>query len=119
MCKEDIRVGRKKELVAGARFTTTAAVAQVLPANPNRTAVIVSSFSTLPTGGNDTTLNVVSLRANNPVIAVVAYYPGFVFLDVEQYGDAITGAIGVSARNLTPPDAQVSEVRFNESLSEV
>lgn len=119
MCKEDVRIGRKK---AGRVVNDSAAVSLLgglaAPGNPNRATIVISLASPIISAPENVVL-IRSMSALGPVLGVITdYVPAWVGT-VEQYGDGVMGAIYLGPVSGDDPVISVAEWEWRESLDQL
>lgn len=109
MCKEDVRLGRKTQVVLTASTTATPTVGQIAGHNPNRKTLIVSALFADP-ATTYANVQVSTDRASVNVVAMLNAYNPSVRFTVEECGQIVYGplyaidqgdnAVGVTAMSV-------------------
>lgn len=119
MCKEDVRIKRKTVAKSVKVDSIGGTPSPALPTNPSRVSLIVgvrgyvwdSPLSTLEVYAGNTT--------DAPILATLSAATPSVVLRVEDVGILVTYDISVASLDANNPNVTVSEVFFNEALSDL
>lgn len=118
MCKEDVRIGRKKTVLRGVQGVSGANGGRVLGMNPNRATAMVSLVG-YDTAEPFTLVVILSGGIEGPVIGMVSATAPHWRATVEELGDAVTGEIYTLQELGTDPTVAASEVQWTEALADL
>lgn len=121
MCKEDIRIGRKSVVNRTVRQDISfGSVFNILPANPNRVALIWSSiFAGDPALNWDAMICVARSSLDVDVIGGVNLYQRNGFARIETHGQAILGPISILSGTVQDAVVTITEISLIEPLETV
>lgn len=109
MCKEDVRIGRKKAMQAGGQSVIAGSISvPLLNQNPNRATAVVtlSNYDSLEAG---TLVTITSGSPNGPVIGAVSATAPVWRGTVEELGDGVTQSIWTAQQVGTDPSVSGAE----------
>lgn len=118
MCKEDVRLGRRKEAVARYSAANTTTPAQVMGPNPNRAAVVVTVQPNSATVF-DMGVAIRSGAAGGPLLARLSTYDRTWYGSVEHYGDGVLRSIWVVGFSTDGEAVDATEIRWNDELRDI
>lgn len=119
MCKEDIRIARKKrgQQTAAGSFTLTGDMQLIARANPNRTALALAWQGTPDLVFGNIVIGTRPVSAG--IFAGMSQDQTGLLLRLEDYGDLILGPVYAKQQGISDAELYVSEVQLLEPLSDL
>lgn len=119
MCKEDVKIGRKKEARQIGDSSSSAGGTIVGTGNPNRAAYLLSSRAAFDPTQQSPIMLVRAGNESGPVVCSVGAFNPHIILSVEEYGDAILGPLCFISFGGFDIDFWLAELTWDQPLSEL
>lgn len=119
MCKEDVRIGRKKTFRFVGAYTASALRTIIGAINPNRACYTLALDTTVDPAARTPAVLVSLPNPANQFFAMLTPYVPWLVIDVETFGDLALGQLAIQMSGDVEPGVTLWEATWLEELKDL